>query len=46
MLKRLFKIPIRMVQWVFFFVTGRGPILDEAIQEKIVDLRGQSSDEL
>ena len=46
MLKHLFKIPIRMVQWMFFLLTGRGPILDEAIQEKIVDLRGQSSDEL
>lgn len=46
MLKRLFKIPIRIVQWIFFFLSGRGPILDEAIQEEIVDLRGQSSDEL
>ena len=42
MLKRLFRIPVRIVQWMFFLISGRGKILDEAVQENVVDLGGQS----
>lgn len=36
------KIVRRVLQWILFVLTGRGPIADEAIQENILDLSGQS----
>lgn len=38
------KIIKRILSWMMFILTGKGPIADEAIEEDLIDYSGQGRD--